>query len=67
MMKPKNKSAEPGFRLLFDKNRAAAILGVSTRTVESLFYKGKLPAVRIGRRVLFHIEAIEAFARRGAA
>lgn len=66
-MNPKKKSAEAVFRLLFDKRRTAATLGVSTRTVESLLYKGKLPAIRIGRRVLFHVEAIEAFARRGAA
>ncbi len=67
MPKTKTNTEGDAFRLLFDKKGTARILSVSIRTVESLFYEGKLPAIRIGRRVLFHIRAIESFARRGAA
>jgi excisionase family DNA binding protein len=67
-MNPKKKPAEhDAFQLLLDKRRTAAILGISARTVENLFYEGKLPAIRIGRRLLFHVEAIEHFAHKGTA
>ena len=66
-MNPKGKAAQlASFRLLFGKQETAQILGVSPRTVEGLLYKGTLPAIRIGRRVLFHKRAIELFARRGS-
>jgi excisionase family DNA binding protein len=67
-MTPKRRNTElDAFRLLCDKRRTATILSVSTRTIEKLFYEGKLPAIRIGRRLLFHVNEIERFARRGAA
>jgi excisionase family DNA binding protein len=63
-MNPKGNAAQlASFRLLFGKQETAQILGVSTRTVEGLLYRGVLPAIRIGRRVLFHKKTIEAFAR----
>jgi excisionase family DNA binding protein len=57
----------PITRLLYGKKDAAEILGVSVRTVEALYYAGRLLAVRIRRRVLFHRDTLEEFARRGCA
>jgi excisionase family DNA binding protein len=45
---------------LLDVKRAAALLGVTPRTVTRLVRGGKLPVVHIGRAARFEPEALEA-------
>ena len=49
-----------GARLL-SVREAAAVLGISERTIRSLVSRGELPCVRIGRRVLFDPQDLETF------
>lgn len=51
-------------RLLISKREAAAMLGLSVRTIENLIALRELPARRIGRRCLIERHALERFARR---
>jgi excisionase family DNA binding protein len=51
-------------RLLLSKREAAAMLGLSVRTLENLLSLKELPARRIGRRCLIERQALERFARR---
>ena len=48
-------------RLLIGLREAAYRLGVSPRTVWSLTKHGKIPAIRLGRRVLYRPSDLEAF------
>jgi excisionase family DNA binding protein len=50
--------------LLISKREAAAMLGLSVRTLENLLSLKELPARRIGRRCLIEKAALERFARR---
>jgi excisionase family DNA binding protein len=50
--------------LLMSKREAAAMLGLSVRTLENLIALRELPARRIGRRCLIERQALERFARR---
>jgi excisionase family DNA binding protein len=50
--------------LLVSKRCAAAMLGLSVRTLENLLSLKELPARRIGRRCLIERQALERFARR---
>ena len=50
--------------ILVDKRTAAALLGVSPRTVDNLVIRGELSVRRIGRRCLFERRTLERFARR---
>jgi excisionase family DNA binding protein len=50
--------------LLISKQEAAAMLGVSVRTLENLISFKELPARRIGRRCLIERGVLERFARR---
>lgn len=43
--------------------QAAQSLGVSPRFLRGLIYKGELPVVRLGRRVLIPIELLRAWNR----
>lgn len=51
-------------RLLLSKRDAAAMLGLSVRTVENLISSRELPARHIGRRCLIERQVLERFARR---
>jgi excisionase family DNA binding protein len=51
-------------QLLVSKREAAAMLGLSVRTLENLLSLKELPARRIGRRCLIERQALERFARR---
>ena len=51
-------------RLLVSKRDAAALLSVSTRTIDKLLKAKRLPARKIGRRTLIPRTAIEQLARR---
>lgn len=51
-------------QLLISKREAAAMLGLSVRTLENLLSLRELPARRIGRRCLIERAALERFARR---
>jgi excisionase family DNA binding protein len=51
-------------RLLIPKREAAAMLGLSVRTLETLISLKELPARRIGRRCLIERQVLERFARR---
>jgi len=51
-------------KLLFSQKQSACILGVSLRTLQNLIASNQIPVRRIGRRVLIHRKALEAFARR---
>ena len=48
--------------LLISKKTAAALLGISVGMLEKLVRQGKIEPVRIGRRVLFRRDAVEALA-----
>ena len=50
--------------LLVSKREAAALLGVSIRTLENLIAVRELPVRRVGRRCLLERQALEKFARR---
>jgi excisionase family DNA binding protein len=50
--------------LLISKRHAAAMLGLSVRTLENLISLKELPARRIGRRCLLEKAALERFVRR---
>ena len=49
--------------LLVSKREAAALIGVSVRTLENLIGNKQLPTRRIGRRCLIERSALERFAR----
>ncbi len=51
-------------QLLVSKREAAAMLGLSVRTLENLIALRELPARRIGRRCLIERQVLERFARR---
>jgi excisionase family DNA binding protein len=51
-------------RLLVSKREAAAMLGLSIRTLENLIALKELPARHIGRRCLIERQVLERFARR---
>lgn len=46
---------------LLTRQRGAATLGVSLRTVDELIASGDIPVVRIGKSVRFRPEALENF------
>lgn len=48
---------------LLSRERAAAWLGVNPRTLDRLTARGDLAAVRIGRRPLYRLETLDAYAR----
>jgi len=49
---------------LLTREEAAKRLRISTRTLDDLEAGGRLQAVRIGRRVLYHPSTLDAFIRR---
>lgn len=51
-------------KILIGKKPAAEILDLCPRTIDYLVAGGELPVVRVGRRVLFRVADLEAFARR---
>lgn len=51
--------------LLVDSKAAAAMLGISTRTLFDLEQSGTLPAVRIGRLVRYSVASIQSWANAG--
>jgi len=58
----KTQLPEPA-RLLYSQKESSRILGISLRTMQALIAVKKIPARRIGRRVLVHRKDLEAFAR----
>jgi excisionase family DNA binding protein len=50
-------------QLLFNKQQAAQVLGISVRKIDYLIAQEQLPVRRIGRRVLISLQALEQFAR----
>jgi excisionase family DNA binding protein len=50
-------------KLLFSKDEAAEILGVSLGRLNQSIYSGEIPIKRIGRRVLIPRSSLEAFSR----
>ena len=50
--------------LLVSKRQAAAMLGLSVRTLENLISLKELPVRRVGRRCLVERQALEKFAKR---
>ena len=49
--------------LLLDAKRAAAMLGIGSRTLWSLTKAGEVPHLRIGRRVLYPVDHLTAWIR----
>lgn len=49
--------------ILVKKPQAAELLGVCPRTIDELMHNG-LPYVRIGRRVLFRVKALDEWAEK---
>jgi excisionase family DNA binding protein len=54
-----------GMRALKSIDEAARLLGISPWTVRAYVREGKLPAVRLGRRVLVTEDALERFVAQG--
>lgn len=54
----------PNPPLLLGVADAAALLGVSRRTIEYLIHAGRLPRRKLGRRTLIPRAAVEQLARR---
>ena len=52
-------------KALLNVGEAAEFLGISKRTVLRLWEVGALSVVRIGRRRMFHVDALRAFAEKG--
>lgn len=52
--------------LLVDRVRAAKMLSISVRLLADLTQRGAVPCVRIGRRVLYSVKALEAWIHRQA-
>jgi excisionase family DNA binding protein len=46
-----------------DKKAAAAFLGIGLRTLERLIGRGEIPVVKLGRRVVIRVEALNVFLR----
>lgn len=55
---PKNEVQEKVERLAVGATEAAAMLGVSERTLWTWKKEKRLPSVKIGRRVLFPVEGL---------
>ncbi|MGA2630221.1 MAG: helix-turn-helix domain-containing protein [Terriglobia bacterium] len=51
-------------KILVGKKTAAESLDLCQRTVDYLVAEGELPVVRVGRRILFFVADLEAFARK---
>ena len=60
----KQHEIEVGFGRLVDVTASGRLLGVSRWTVRELIAKGQLEHVRLGRRVLVSVRALEALVRR---
>ena len=55
------EAAENGY---FDVSRAAAYLSLSQRTVRNLIKEGRIPAYRVGGKILISLPELEAFVQR---
>lgn len=51
-----------GWRLV-DAIKAAATLGISPRHLRTLTQCGQVPAMRLGKRVMYDLEVLKAWAR----
>lgn len=49
--------------LLVNSRDAARLLAISPRTLFALVKSGQVPVVRVGRRVLFSVEALQRWVR----
>ncbi len=58
-----NKQTDPQ-QILFDTEDTAKLLGRSAWSIRQLYYQGELPAVRHGRKLYFHKDAIQEFVSR---
>jgi excisionase family DNA binding protein len=56
--------AQQDDRLMVSRDRAAALIDVSTRLIDDAIREGQLLAFRVGRRVLIRRRDLEAFAQR---
>jgi len=52
-------------KLLVTRNDAAALLNLSTRSIDYLVAKGRLSSRKFGKRRLIPLEAVERIAKRG--
>ena len=52
--------------LLVSRGRAAALLGLSQRSVDLLIASGRLASTRAGKRVLVPLGAVREFAQKGS-
>jgi excisionase family DNA binding protein len=57
------KEPDAGPKLLLDAREAARALSICPRTLHTLTASGRIPAVRLGRRVLYPLAALEQFIR----
>jgi excisionase family DNA binding protein len=54
---------QPPERLLYPKNEAGFLLGISARSIDYLISAGRLKTVRIGKRNLIPVDELRRFAR----
>ncbi len=55
------KQPDAGPKLLLDAREAARALSICPRTLHTLTASGRIPAVRLGRRVLYPLAALQKF------
>ncbi len=56
---------EPKEALLYDRVAAAHALGISTASLDSLIKAGRIPTVKLGRRVFVHLDTLKKIAAEG--
>jgi excisionase family DNA binding protein len=54
-------------KLLLTRNEAAAVLNLSTRSIDYLLAEGRLPSRKFGKRRLIPRDAVERIAKNGGA
>ena len=65
-MQENTQAKEASAPLLVNERRAAAMLGISSRTIFSMAARGDLATVRIGKRKLITVASVQDFIQRTA-
>lgn len=55
----KTRATEPGQARLVNVKQAGSYLGVSPWTIREMVWRGEIPEIRIGRRLLFDLRDLD--------